>query len=92
MDSSLAGSMNPQVLTMITSASSASSETVYPLSSKSLCMRSESTVFLGHPKVMRLTVGIISLCQPFGMRENVLCRVILEWVYPQYVSHQKSEK
>ena len=46
----LASSTNPQVFTMIASASSCSSVTSKPLAKRSPSMTSPSTVFFGHPR------------------------------------------
>src|SRR5688572_16906950 len=51
MDSFLAASMNPQVLTRMTSASSTTSVGSAPRSASSARYRSESTVFLSQPRV-----------------------------------------
>ena len=55
MDSCLAASMKPQVLTRTTSAS-ASSATVHPAASSRAASSSESTSFRAQPSVTRLTV------------------------------------
>jgi hypothetical protein len=52
-DCSLADSMKPQVFTMTTSAPDTSPETRAPFPTRAAIIRSESTVFLSHPRVMR---------------------------------------
>src|SRR5688572_15967068 len=56
MDSSLEESMNEQVLTMTTSAFSASGITAMPAWCRWPTMISESTRFLAQPREMRLTL------------------------------------
>src|ERR1700730_18516493 len=56
MDSCLAASMNPQVLTITTLAWVPSPARVQPPASRRAASSSESTMFLAQPSVTRLTV------------------------------------
>ena len=61
MDSSLAGPMNAQVFTMMTSASPWSATTLYPARVSWPSMTSESTRFLEQPRLARLMLGNVFL-------------------------------
>ena len=84
IDSFLASSMNPQVLTTITSASSGSMVKVIDASCRCPSIISESTRFLGQPKVTKWTRALSS-GEVHGMgdgidrisSEQVLCALVI---------------
>src|SRR6202008_734619 len=71
MDSVLAASMKPHVLTRTTSASSPSSRSVQPPAARRAASSSESTSLRAQPRVTRLTVRELDTPRGYAIRHGV---------------------